>query len=136
MAGFARAGGSRGGDLGLSRYFLILAAIWVIVMTVRIYPQFGDTLRIEGRVTTLSEYVDESCAQRIGPAAASCKEEAWDTGSRLVAREQGKSVLLVEAPLLGYLLLYLPLRWAINRVKTDRAREGAGRGMAVGADPP
>ena len=111
---------SRDRDLGLRRYFLVLAAIWVIVMTARIYPQFGDTLRIEGRLTTLSEYVDESCTQRIGPAAASCKGEAWDTGSRLVAREQGKSVLLVEAPLLGYLLLYLPLRWAINRAKTGR----------------
>ena len=114
----------RGHDLGLSRYFFILAAIWVIVMTARIYPQFGDTLRIEGRLTTLSEYVDESCTQRIGPTAAICKDEAWDTGSRLVAREQGKSVLLVEAPLLGYLLLYLPLRWAINQVRTDR-RAGA-----------
>lgn len=109
-------------DLRLSWFFLVLAIVWVIVMTVRTYPQFGDTLRIEGRVTTLSEYVDETCTQRIGPAAASCREEAGDTGSRLVAREQGKSILLVEAPLLGYLLAYLPLRWAINRVKKRALR--------------
>lgn len=121
-------------DLRLSRYFFILAAVWVVVMMVRIYPQFGDALRIEGRLTTLSAYVDESCAQRIGPAATSCRQEALDTGSRLVAREQGKSVLLVEAPLLGYLLAYLPLRWAISRVKERSPR--AGRGMAIGADTP
>ncbi len=104
-------------------------------MTVRIYPQFGDTLRSEGRLTTLSEYVDESCMQRIGPAAASCKEEAWDTGSRLVAREQGKSVLLVEAPLLGYLLLYLPLRWAIRRVRTDRRASAPLEGWRLEQTP-
>jgi hypothetical protein len=100
-----------------SRYFLALAAIWVIAMTWRIYPQFGEALRIEGRVMTLSDYVNESCAQRIGPAAASCDQEALATGRRLVAREQGKSVLLVEAPLLGYLIVYLPLRCAIDRLR-------------------
>ena len=121
-------------DPGLSRYFLVLAVVWVVVMTLRIYPQFADTLRIEGRLTTLSGYVDESCAQRIGPAAMSCRQEALDTGSRLVAREQGKSVLLVEAPLLGYLLAYLPLRWAIGRIKERSLR--TGKGMAVGADTP
>lgn len=126
----------RSSDLRLFWYFLLFAVVWVIVMTVRIYPQFGDMLRIEGRLTTLSEYVDETCAQRIGPAAASCRQEASDTGGRLVAREQGKSVLLVEAPLLGYLLVYLPLRRAINRVKKGAPQERGGRGMAVGADTP
>lgn len=125
----------RTSDLRLSRYFLTLAAVWVIFMTGRIYPQFGDTLRIEGRLTTLSDYVDETCAQRIGPAAASCRQEAWDTGSRLVAREQGKSVLLVEAPLLGYLLAYLPLRWAISRVKERSLRDVSAKGMRLEQTP-
>jgi hypothetical protein len=106
----------------LSRYFIALAMIWVIAMTWRIYPQFGDALRIEGRVMTLSDYVGESCAQRIGPAATSCDEEALETGRRLVARQQGKSVLLVEAPLLGYLLVYLPLRMGIDRLRGRRLR--------------
>lgn len=108
----------------LSRYFIALTAIWVAVMTWRIYPQFGDTLRVDGRLIGFADYVEESCGQRIGPAAASCLAEARITGRRLVASEQGKSILLIEAPLLGYLLVYLPVGWAIGR---RRASDGAGR---------
>lgn len=99
----------------LSRYFIVVTAIWMAAMTWRIYPQFGDTLRVDGRLIGLADYVEESCGQRIGPAAASCLVEARTTGRRLVASEQGKSVLLIEAPVLGYLLIYLPLRWALRR---------------------
>src|SRR5579864_4151443 len=92
----------------LSRYFVITAVVWIVVMTYRLCPQYKDALRIDGRVMTLAEYVDETCGQRIGPAATSCLAEAQDRGRRMVAREQGKSMLLVEAPLLGYALIYLP----------------------------
>ncbi|HXY98672.1 MAG TPA: hypothetical protein VEI03_01640 [Stellaceae bacterium] len=99
----------------LSRYFIVLTALWIVAMTWRIYPQFGDALRVDGRLIGFADYVEESCGQRIGPAAASCLAEARITGRRLVASQQGKSVLLIEAPLLGYLLIYLPLGWAIRR---------------------
>lgn len=117
---------------GISRYFVILAAVWMIAMTWRIYPQFKDTLRIDGRLVTLADYVDENCSQRVGPAAASCVEEARGAGRRLVAREQGKSVLFIEAPILGYLLIYLPLRLVADGVWHRRGRRaGAVREIAV-----
>jgi hypothetical protein len=108
-------------EVGLSRYFAVVALIWVVGMMWRVYPQFGDTLRHDGRLMTLGDYVEESCGQRVGPARKSCLEEAKDTGARLVAREQGKSVLLVEAPLLGYLLVYLPLLGAVGWIKRRAA---------------
>jgi hypothetical protein len=106
------------GHVRLSRYLVVVCAIWMIAMTWRIYPQFKDALRVDGRVTSLSDYVEASCGERIGPAAASCLVEARSTGQRLVANEQARSLLLIEAPLLVYLVLYLPLRRTIRRRKT------------------
>jgi hypothetical protein len=106
----------------LSRYFVVLSAVWVLAMTWRLYPQFKDTLRDDGRLVTLEAYIDDSCGQRIGPGVASCLEEARATGRRLVAREQGKSVLLIEAPLLAYLLIYVPVRLALDRWVRRRGR--------------
>ncbi len=117
----------RAGGVRLSRYFVVLTAVWVVAMTWRIYPQFPDTLRIDGRLTSFADYVEDSCHERIGPAAASCLAEAQITGRRLVASEQGKSVLLIEAPLLAYLLIYLPLGWAVRRARAAGA-EAADRG--------
>jgi hypothetical protein len=94
----------------LLRYLVVLCALWVIAMTWRLYPQFKDMLRVDGRVMSYADYVAESCGERIGPAAASCLGEARSIGRRLVAREQAKSLLLIEAPLLVYLLTYLPLK--------------------------
>jgi hypothetical protein len=93
-----------------SRYLVVLCAIWVIAMTWRLYPQFKDTLRVDGRVMSYADYVAESCGERTGPAAATCLGKARSTGHRLVAREQAKSLLLIEAPLLLCLLIYLPLK--------------------------
>jgi len=106
----------------LSRYFVVLSAVWVLAMTGRLYPQFKDTLRDDGRLVTLEAYIDDSCGQRIGPGVASCIDEARATGRRLVAREQGKSVLLIEAPLLAYLLIYVPVRLALDRLGRRPAR--------------
>ena len=108
----------------LSRYLVVLCAIWVIAMTWRLYPQFKDTLRIDGRVMSYADYVAERCGERIGPAAQTCLGEARSTGRRLVAREQAKSLLLIEAPLLAYLLIYLPWKrlW-------HRAAPGAGEAL-------
>jgi hypothetical protein len=106
----------------VSRYFVIVAAVWVVAMTWRIYPQFKDALRIDGRVMSFADYVEETCGQRIGPNAKSCIEEAWATGRREVAREQGKSVLLIAAPLWGYLLFYTPLRFAAAHLVRPRRK--------------
>jgi len=90
------------------RYLALLSVAWVVVMGARVYPHFGDALRLDGRIMSFDDYVEESCGQRIGPAAASCLAEAHETGRRLVAQQQAKSLLLVEAPLLLMLLVYLP----------------------------
>ncbi len=105
----------------LSRYFVILSTVWIIAMTWRIYPQFKDTLRMDGRLVTLDAYIEESCGQRIGPDAATCLEEARATGHRLLAREQAKSVLFILALPLGYLVLYLPPRLIADHLIRRRA---------------
>ena len=74
----------------------------------RIYPQFKDAVRVDDRVTTVEDYIDGTCGERVGPGAATCLAEAREEAQHLLRREQGKSVLLIEAPLLIYLLLYLP----------------------------
>lgn len=94
----------------LSRYFVILAAVWIVVMTWRLYPQFKDAVRIDGRLTTVANLIADTCGQRVGPGAVTCLAEARERAQHLLRREQGRSVLLIEAPLLGYLVLYLPWR--------------------------
>ena len=100
----------------LSYYFLVLAIAWMAVMTWRIYPQFKDAVRVDGRLTTVDDYIDETCGERVGPAAETCLAEAHETAQRLLRHEQGKSVLLIEAPVLGYLLIYGPVAlWRSRR---------------------
>ena len=94
----------------LSSYLSVFIAVWMIAMTWRVYPQFKDMLKVEDRLVTLDDYVEESCGQKIGPAAESCVEEARDAGRRFVAREQGRALLFILAPLLAYLAIYLPWR--------------------------
>jgi hypothetical protein len=98
-----------------ARYLALVSLAWVVVMGARLYPHFGDALRLDGRAMSFEEYVEESCAQRIGPAAASCLAEARETGRRLVAQQQAKSLLLVEAPLWLLLAIYLPTLAARRR---------------------
>jgi len=105
----------------LWRYLIVFGAIWVIVMTWRLYPQFKDTLKLDGRLMSYDDYLEESCGQRIGPAAAGCLEEARDTGRRLVASEQAKSVLLIVAPPLCYLVISLAAipGWRARKMALD-----------------
>lgn len=96
----------------------MLVIAWMAVMTWRIYPQFKDTVRVDGRLTTVDDYVGDACGERVGPGAETCLAEAHETAQRLLRREQGKSVLLIEAPLLAYLLVYWPLAlWRSRRQK-------------------
>jgi len=108
----------------LSRYVVIFSVVWMTALTWRLYPQFKDTLRIDGRLSTLADYVEDACGQRVGPAAVSCLKEAQETGRRLVAQEQGKSVLLIEAPVFGYFLIYFPIHLIIGLVGGRAAKTG------------
>jgi hypothetical protein len=121
----------------MSRYFVILAIVWMVGMTWRIYPQFKDTIRIDGRLTNVADYLDEVCGQRVGPAAAACLAETRRSTRILLRREQGKSILLIDAPLLGYLFLYLPLRLAylgVNRRRGADLPRAAELGSAPAGD--
>jgi len=95
---------------GLSRYFTLFATAWIVAMTWKVYPQFRDTLRVDGRVVALDDYVAEACAERVGPLATSCRATKLESGRRMVAAEQAKALLLIEAPLILYAVFYLPLR--------------------------
>jgi len=98
----------------ISAYVALLIALWMAAMTARLYPQFATALRVDGRVTTVEDFVDDSCAARIGPAAETCLAEARGEAQLLLHREQAKSVLLILAPAVLY-LLYLPLAGAARR---------------------
>ncbi len=93
----------------ISRYFVLLAVTWMVAMTWRIYPQFKDAVRVNGRVTTVGDYVNDTCGERVGPAAATCLAEARETARQLLRREQGDSVLLIAAPLFAYIAICLPM---------------------------
>lgn len=89
-----------------SRLFLIFAVMWMAAMTWRLYPQFKDAIRVDGRLTSVGQFLEDSCAQRVGPGAATCLAESGEQAQLLLRREQGKSVLIIIVPLLGYLLVY------------------------------
>ena len=108
------------GTSRLSYYFLVLAIAWMAVMTWRIYPQFKDAVRVDGRLTTVDDYIDDVCGERVGPAAETCLAETHETAQRLLRREQGKSVLLIEAPIFGYLLIYVPVALLRRRRQTQQ----------------
>jgi len=105
-----------------ARFYLLLAALWMVAMTWRLYPQFGDTIRMDGRLTTVSAYLDDTCGQRVGPAASTCVDEASERAQLQLRVEQGKSVLLILAPLLGF-AVWLPIRQiqASRRARADSA---------------
>jgi hypothetical protein len=90
----------------------------MVAMTWRVHPLFKDMLKIDDRLVTVADYIEESCGQRIGPGAAACVEEARITGRRLVAHQQGRSLLFVAAPLLGYVAIFLP--WRLIRARAGR----------------
>ncbi len=94
----------------LSRYFALFAAAWIVAMTWKLYPQFKDTLRVDGRVVALDQYVEDACSEKVGLEAAACPATKLPSGRRMVAAEQAKALLLIEAPLILYAVLYLPFR--------------------------
>lgn len=109
----------------LSSYLFLLVIAWMAVMTWRIYPQFKDAVRVDGRLTTVADYIDDTCGERVGPAAETCLAEARETAQRLLRREQGKSVLLIEAPLFAYLLAYVPIALRRRRQQNSALESNA-----------
>ena len=102
-------------------YLFLLVVAWMAVMTWRLYPHFKDAVRVDGRLSTVGDYIDETCGERVGPAAETCLAETRETAQRLLRREQGKSVLLIEAPLFAYLIAYVPV--ALRRRRQNPALE-------------
>lgn len=98
-----------------SRLFIVFTVLWMVAMTWRLYPQFKDAIRVDGRLTTVNEFLEDACGQRVGPGAATCLAENGEQAQLLLRREQGKSILIIIAPLLGYLLLYGPARLLRSR---------------------
>ncbi len=102
----------------LSRYLTVFAAAWIVAMTWKVYPQFKDTLRVDGRVVALDEYVETACSEKAGPEAAACPATKLQSGRRMVVAEQAKALLLIEAPLILWAAFYLPIRLLRSANKT------------------
>jgi hypothetical protein len=96
----------------MTRYVVLLILVWMAVLTVRLYPQFETAVRVGGRVTTVAKYIADRCGTRLSPAAETCLAAARRKAGIQLQREQAKSVLIVVAPGMVY-LLYLPLARAI-----------------------
>ncbi len=100
----------------LSRYLALLAVLWMLVLTWRIYPQFKDAVRVDGQITTIGDYIEGICGERLGPGASTCLAEAREEAQHLLRREQGKSILLIAAPVFCYLGAYLlTTLWQLGR---------------------
>ena len=99
-----------------SRLFLLLAGVWMLAMTWRIYPQFGDTIRVDGRLATVADFIGDVCGERVGPAASTCIDETGEEAQLRLRQEQGKSVLVILAPLLFYVVLWWPARLLRERL--------------------
>jgi len=113
---------------GPSRLFLAFAVLWMAAMTWRVYPQFKDTIRVDGRLTTVSAFLDDSCGQRVGPGAATCLAETGEQAQLLLRSEQGKSIFLIIAPSICYLLFcaatQFASKWGIFLAREPSAEKG------------
>jgi hypothetical protein len=110
---------------GVSPYLAVFAALWMVVLTWKVYPQFKDTVRVDGRVVTLDDYIEKTCGEKAGTEATVCRAINLERGRRLVAAEQAKMLLLVPAPLILYIVAYLPFRLATRRRRGSEALTGA-----------
>lgn len=99
----------------VSPYVVLLIAIWTVIMTARLYPHFDRTLRVDGRVTTVDGYIADRCDARLGPESASCLATARDKARTQLRREQARTVLIIAAPGVLYLLYLAPVALADAR---------------------
>lgn len=88
----------------ISPYVVLLIAAWMATMAVRLIPQFDAALRIGGRITTVDDYIADRCSAKLGPEAASCLAVAHRKAQTQLRREQARTVLIILAPGVLYLL--------------------------------
>lgn len=105
-----------------SAYVTLLIAAWAVAMTARLYPQFNTAVRIDGRLTTIDDYIADRCGAQLGPAGEICLATARSKARVLLHQEQARSLLIIVAPAVLY-LLYLPFA----RLAAVRRRRAAGR---------
>lgn len=105
----------------VSPYVVLLIAVWTAIMTARLYPQFDRTLRIDGRITTVDDYIADRCGARLGPEAATCLATAHDKARTQLRREQARTVLIIAVPGVLYLLYLAPA--ALAGARRRRAAE-------------
>lgn len=94
-------------------------------MTAQLYPQFANTIRIDGRLTSVESYLGDRCGQRVGPAAAACLAEGGKEARLLLRREQAKSVLFIVGPIFFFLFAVPPVRFVRERYEAARTRPRA-----------
>jgi len=94
----------------LTRYFALFAAVWIVAMTWKVYPQFKDTLRFDGRIVALDDYIADACSVKAATEATACHATKLEGGRRMVAAQQAKALLMIEAPLILFAVFYLPMR--------------------------
>lgn len=99
----------------VSPYVVLLIAVWTAIMTARLSPQFDRTLRIDGRISTVDDYIAGRCDARLGPEAANCLATAHDKARTQLRREQARTVLIIVAPGVLYLLYLAPAALAVAR---------------------
>src|SRR5579883_2581582 len=92
----------------ISLYVALLIAAWMAVMAARLFLQFDTALRVDGRITTVDDYIADRCGTRLGPDAASCLATAHDKARMQLRREQARTVLIIVAPGVLYLLYLAP----------------------------
>ncbi|HXQ50880.1 MAG TPA: hypothetical protein VN802_07290 [Stellaceae bacterium] len=102
------------------RLVLALAALWMLAFTWKLYPHFRDTIRVDGRLTTVASHLDDVCGQRVGPAAVTCLAETGEQAQLMLRQEQAKSVLTIVAPPFAVLALWWAAGSLRRRVRAAR----------------
>jgi len=105
----------------ISPYVVLLIAAWTIIMIARLCPRFDSTLRIDGHITTVDDYIADRCDARLGPEAANCLATAHAKARTQLRREQARTVLIIVAPGVLYLLYLAPA--ALADVRRWRSAE-------------
>lgn len=109
----------------ISSYGVLLIAVWMAVMAIRLIPQFDAALRIDGRITTVDEYIVDRCGAKLGPEAASCLATAHRKAQTQLRREQARTVLIIVAPGVLYLLYLVPAA-LLDTLRRRAAKRNAG----------
>ncbi|MGH7015036.1 MAG: hypothetical protein ACREEL_12930 [Stellaceae bacterium] len=108
-----------------SVYVVLLIAAWTAAITARLAPQFDTALRIDGRVTTVDDYIADRCGERLGPAAESCLAAAHRKAQIQLRREQARTVLMIVAPAVLY-SIYLLLAGVADARRRRAAKQLKG----------